>query len=387
MKTILLISSRFPYPPIGGDKLKNHFLIQILKKKYKLHFVCISNISENNEMREYCLNNFEEYKIFYKSKFDHGLAILKDLCSSNPLQVSYYFFQDIKKYISIKAKECDLVINTLIRTSEYVLDLEKKKILDIVDSIGLNYQFSQKNTKSLFWKTIYKVETSRLLKYEKECIEKYDYSIFVNHDESQHYKGYGKVAWIPNGVDDRLLTYNLQDSKYKNCIVFCGKMDYQPNIDAILWFINNVFDDLSREIKLLIVGSHPSKKIRHLASDRILITGYVQDPYLYINSALLSIAPMQTGGGIQNKILESMALGKIVITSNHGAKPIIGSSPFNLLVYKNAKHLSMIINKIFNNPAPYQQIGVEARKFIASKFTWKHYEEKLDTIIREVMDL
>lgn len=385
MKNILLISSRFPYPPIGGDRLKNHFLIQILKQKYQIHFVCISNVPETEEMRKYCLENFVDYKIFRKTKIDHGISIIKNLFSSKPIQVSYYLFDEIKHFIANKAKECDLVINTLIRTSEYVLNLDNKKILDIVDSIGLNYQFSQKNTKSLFWKFVYKIETPRLLEYEKKCIQKYDCSIFVNYKEATSYQRYGQVAWIPNGVDSKLLSYNNHSVTYADCIVFCGKMDYQPNIDAVLWFHEKVFNLLNKDIKLLIVGSNPSKKIKKLSSSRIIITGYVENPYTYIESAILSIAPMLTGGGIQNKILESMALGKIVITSNLGALPIRGSNSSNLLVYKNEKHLAMMINKIFANPKPYQTIGRNARKFIAKNYTWECYREKLNKIIEEII--
>lgn len=383
MKTLLLISSRFPYPPIGGDKLKSHFLIQILKKHYKIHFVCISNTKITSEMIKYCEENFSSYKFFYKTRFDHLYAMGKKFFSYLPLQVSYYTFQDIKSYIKTHSINCDFIINTLVRTSEYALELKIPKFLDMVDSIAINYQHSQKKTKSIFWKLVYTLETPRLLRYEKKCVTNYNLSFFVNQNEATTYKKYGNVAWIPNGVDQKLFTYNHTDPTYSNCIVFCGKMDYQPNIDAILWFYNNVFHMLDSKIQLLVVGSNPSKKIQNLQSDRIVISGYVEDPYLLVNSAFLSIAPMQTGGGIQNKILEAMALGKIVITSELGASPIIGHKPSNLLVYKNAYHMARMINKIHDNPTRYRRIGKKAKRFISQNFTWEQYESKLITLLEQ----
>lgn len=383
---VLLLTSILPYPPVSGVKLKSYNLLKILSKHYDVHLVTITDETLDSETEKE-LNKFTvKTKVFTKPKYRFCLNALKFLFNKLPIQVNYYYFRDVKKYIDEISNDVDFAICTLIRTSEYLKDFKRPKYLDIIDSIALNYQRSKEKVRSLFWKIIYKIETNRLLNYERKCVAEFDNTFFVNKFEAEYWSKFGKTTWIPNGVDEKLLKYDKKNDKYKNCIVFFGKMNYQPNIDAVLWFVENVFEKIDRNIRFVIVGTDPTKKILKLAklNERIEVTGFLDDPYEILNSSLLAVAPMQTGGGIQNKVLETMALGTINIVSSLAAKPIIGANHNeHLLVSDDPDEIAKFVNDIYNNPTKYSFIKENAKKLIKNSYSWANYEKKLIQVIEE----
>lgn len=388
-KVCLLLLTRIPYPPVGGDKLKSHYLVKILKKKYNLNIVIITDeYVHNKEAHDFLKENSQQYKIFTFPKYRFYLNALSGIFSRKPIQVSYYYFRQVQKYITEQTKESDFIITNLIRTAEYVKDKKIPKFLDIVDSIGLNYLASMEKVDSIFWKYMYKIEAPRVLSYEEKCISEFNATFFVNKYESEYWKRIGNVVWIPNGVNPSLFSYdNQQNEKYSNAVVFFGKMDYQPNIDAVSWYMKNVHKLVDKKTHFYIVGTKPTKEIIEFGEeDNVTVTGFMEDPYELIKSSLLVIAPMQTGAGIQNKILESMALGKIVITSSLGAKPIIGAQDQrHLVIADTAEVFAAYITKISENRESYQEIGKNAEVFIKENYTWDKYEEGINDLVEPVV--
>ncbi|GAB6072772.1 glycosyltransferase family 4 protein [Venenivibrio stagnispumantis] len=386
-KTILFLTSRLPYPPIGGDRLKNYWLLKILSKHFKVHLVSIAEEDIPKQFYNWADEIGITYKIFRKQKRDFYFNAFKGLFNNLPLQVNYYYFKDVQEYIDSVYKEYDLLFATLVRTSAYVINKEKPKILDMADSIGLNYAKSKEKTKSIFWKLIYGIESKRLINYEKLCIEKFDKTLFFNQEEEKYFNNPMKTIWIPHGVNENLLKYNKTDETWKNSIVFFGKMNYQPNIDATLWFIENVLPKINKNLQFVVVGAYPPESLKKLESKykNLKILGYVDDPYVILKSSLCIVAPMQTGGGIQNKVLESMALGTINIVSSLAAKPIGAKHGEHFFVCDKPDEIVKLINYIYQNPEKYEMIKKNAREYIRNNFTWSIYEKKLLRIIEEVL--
>jgi len=388
VKKILFLTSRLPYPPVGGDRLKSYWLLRILSKHFKVHLVSITNQDVPKEFYAWANDLGLTYKIFQKDKRQFYFNTLKGFFTNTlPLQVNYYYFKDVQKYIDQIYQEYDMLFATLIRTAKYFFNKKKPKILEITDSIGLNYLRSYQITTSLKWKIIYKIESKRLLDFEKYCIEEFDKTLFVNKEERDFFNQPSKTEWLPNGVNEALLNYEKYDHRFENYIAFFGKMDYQPNIDAVLWFVENVLPHLNRDLKFIVVGAYPKKIIQDLPKKfkNVEVTGYVGDPYLILKSCLCVVAPMQTGGGIQNKILESMALGTINIVSSLAAKPIGAEHGKHFLVCDNPEEMANIINNIYENPKHFETLKKNAREFIMNNFTWTSYEKKLLNVIENVL--
>jgi glycosyltransferase involved in cell wall biosynthesis len=388
MRQVLIITSRLPYPPIGGDRLKNYNLIKILSRDYKVCLVSITNEKVDDKALIFLSKYTQSYKIFKKNKFDFLLSTSRTLVNLEPLQVNYYYFKDVQDYINSASQDMDILISTLIRTSKYFLKIEKPKIFDMADSIGQNYKKSFQNVKSIFWKIIYKVESNKLIQYEKETIRQYNKTLMFNKEEISFLNIPSKIKFIPHGVNEELLTYEKMVADYNKGVAFFGKMNYQANIDAVLWFVENVLESLNKDLVFYIVGASPTSDILKLKDkyENIVVTGFVVDPYKILKSCSCIVAPMKTGAGIQNKVLETMALGTINIISPLAAKPI-GANNTDYIVLDTPVEIASKINDISENPKKYSFYKANSKEFIRKNFTWSIYGKVyMDTIKKAIND-
>lgn len=386
MNEILLVASRLPFPPVGGDRLKNYNLIKILSRYFKIHFVCIHHLKLNEEEIKFLDTYTHTYKVFVKSRFQHLLAMVFSLFNKLPFQINYYYFRDIQCYINRILPQVDLSVCTLVRTAQYLINKKHLKILDMADSIGQNYQNSLKYTSSFFWKIIYKLESDRLISFEKKCLKHFDKTLLFNKKEIEYFGDFNNAVLLRHGVNEDLLSYEKRNIEFKNTVCFFGKMSTQPNQDAVIWFANNVMPSLSEDIEFLIVGADPSKKIIEICrmNKRVSYTGYLKDPYEVLQNSLCVVSPMQTGAGIQNKILESMALGTINIVSTIASVPIGASNKEDYIVLDSPSEISDIICDIRINPDSYSNYKRNSREFIKNNFTWGLFESDYISAIRSL---
>lgn len=377
MKKCLLILPRDIFPINCGYSLKNQALIKSLSEKYRLTIILISDkgLSEDGES---FYNNYSENFHFYKfSKWHFLFNVTISLFTKIPMQIGYYHFRKVQKKIDSIINDFDIAIGALIRTYYYIYKANSGcvNVFDMVDSIGLNYLSSKRNVESIFWEIIYNIETPRLLNYEKKFIRHSDVTYLFNPNEVDFWKQEGNVRWLPHGVNSELFSYDLVENTFKEYVAFIGKMDYRPNIDAVEWYVKNIHLNLKKRKPLIIVGANPVDSIKKLSSDYddVIVTGFVEDPYIYLNSSSAVIAPMQTGGGIQNKVLEAMALGKVVIMSSLAAAPIKGGNPEkHYLIANQLNDYDDAFEKLKDHEA-CAKIMKNAKKLIEDVYTWDNY--------------
>lgn len=322
---------------------------------------------------------------FRKTRLDRILALSKSIWNKLPLQVNYYYYSDVKSFIDSQAKNYDLLYCNLIRTAKYADNLSLPKVLDMVDSIGQNYRSSLLKTTSLFWRVIYFFEANRLLSFEKKCISVFDQTLFVNPFERDFYKNPERTLWTKLGVRDELFQYQKKTKGYEKSVCFLGKMNYQPNVDAVVWFCKNVLSFLPN-FKFVIVGSEPTAQVMGLAGTypNVVVTGFVEDPFEILNSSLGVVAPMQTGAGVQNKVLEAMALGKPVVVSSLAANAIVGAkNRTHFYIEDNPKQIAEVIQSF--GTAESSEVAAAGRKFVFENYSWKKYGEDLNAIVKKIL--
>jgi glycosyltransferase involved in cell wall biosynthesis len=195
----------------------------------------------------------------------------------------------------------------------------------------------------------------------------------------------GSVCELPNYVDDRLFSIASYDEPFSPTICFFGKMDYQPNIDATVWFCREVMPLLPEHLTLTIVGANISSSLSNRLksiSKRIVIAGFLDDPFPFLSRALALIAPMITGGGIQNKILESMAIGLPVVSSSLAASGLKGAvHGENIFVCQRAEDYAKCILKLLYDKSLRREIGINAQNMARSQFSKISFSKILNTAI------
>ncbi len=204
---------------------------------------------------------------FRHQKIYKYFGTLVSLFSSKPLQVGYYYSPQMAAWIKEKYKDYDVVFCSTIRTTEYVKNLDIKKCIDFIDAISLNYSQGEKKVKG-FRKLIYLIENRRLLNYERKIVDIFKLGFITTKKDKDFIleKDNEKMVVLPNGVEERLLKRDFF-GKEKKWLTFLGKMNYDPNEDACLFFAKKIFPEIKKrdpDIQFYIVGINPSKKILKL---------------------------------------------------------------------------------------------------------------------------
>jgi glycosyltransferase involved in cell wall biosynthesis len=385
-KKALVVIPRMPYPLNSGGRIAIYDAVKLLSKKYELAIVIIDDKKSNEQYIENLKTFSDDIHFFSAGKLSFIFHALIGLLKGKPLQVGYFYFKEVQKLIDELSLSCDFFFSFMIRTATYGLNLNMKKGQYAIDSMYLNYKKSQHNTTSWIWKVIYKIEVPLLYKMERKIIQKFDITTFVNKDEALFWHNEGNVVILPHGVEADILSYDSFDKQYSNIVAFIGRMDYQPNIDGVMWFCNNVVQHLDSGIEFWIIGGYPTTGIKKLSQKhgKVKVLGFVDDPYVILRSCICTVAPMQTGGGLQTKMLMAMAVESLVVATSLPVKAIDGAqNGINLIVENDSNEMAKTINTIYRNPLKYKSIKKMGKKLIYDNYSLAVIEKRLFDLIED----
>jgi len=391
MKKILILSSRIPYPLIGGDRIRIYHTGKILSRRYKVDLACIGEGRVPNGYIKGLKKTFHRVVLFSYPGSRFIWNAFKGIFSNEPLQTHYYYFLEVQNWIDKNFRSYDLIFAYHIRTAKYIEDIDCPKVVDLVDAISMNYLKAVKNVNGL-WRLIYGIENRRVLPYEIKTINCFNRSFIVSDVDRnyliQHGADQEKIITIPVAVKDEVINRSSQ-AKEKNQITFLAKLDTLPNKDAAIYFAKKVLPLLkkgNKKLKFIIVGARPPKEVLKLGKiEGIEVTGFVKDPYEYLEASKVVVAPIRFGAGIQNKILEAMALRKPVVTSSLGAQGIKGKDGEHFLVADEAKEMTEKILSLLEDKEKRESVGKKARALIEKEYTWDTIGEKFLTEIGQII--
>jgi len=391
MKTILVLTSRFPYPVIGGDRLRIYEVCKELSKKYSITLasLCESEAEMNMQLPDDGVFN-DVHRVHLPRSHSIFNCVL-GLPSNTPLQVCYYNSKSFKKLIEKLAPEHDLVLSHLVRMADYVKEIEMPKIIEMTDAISMNYErvVTTKNNAGLRG-TIYKVEFERLNKYEKEIANFFDHTVFVSQFDKEYlYKGnknhYERSIVASNGVDLEKFPYDFSQNNKE--IIFIGNLFSAQNYDAAHWFAENVMPKLLEhgDFNFKVIGRITEAKQRKLESYQgVYCTGSVDNVAHSAKGAIAGICSVRLAAGVQNKILEYMALGIPTITSTIGLEGIEAQPEQDLLVADNEKEYVDSILYLVKNKGFAEKISLLGRSYVLEHHSWK---SKLLPIVNKIEEL
>jgi len=397
MKKILVISSRVPYPLTAGYKMRVYNFGKILNKHYKVDLITADAEGIGDKYMPELEGVFNKVLIFNLGKITCLKNLFIGVFLSRPLQVSLYYSKELQKWLNAHHKEYDLILCVHIRTAEYAKSINTNKVIDLIDAMSLHYQRALPHS-NFFWKIVYKNEIKRVLPYELNCMRTFNKAFVVSNVDRKYLENnFAKtfsttpsysLSTITMGINEKVFSKDPNVLKEKNWITFLGKMNYAPNVDAVIYFAKEIFPLIkkqNKEMKFIIVGTSPNKKVRALQDiEGVEVTGFVEDPFIYLKKSKVIVVPIRFGAGVQNKALETMGLGKPAVTTSIVSSAIGAENNFNILIANDTKEFVEKVLLLLSNENLGKKIGYNARKFVEKNYTWKVVEKKL---IGEINDL
>ncbi|MFY4812385.1 glycosyltransferase [Haloarcula sp. AONF1] len=392
MSRILFLCSRTPYPPFDGARLRVYHTAKILSREYEVDLLIIDESPREDDAIEALESEFSNVRAFTYPKFRFYLNAGRGVFSKWPLQAHYYWFRDVHRWIDNRSHRYDLFFCSHLRTAKYVRGRDVLTAIDLVDAMSRTYE-RMSSELSGTQRAIYEVEHRRMPAFERRLVDEFDISFITSPVDKKHieagWRAAPELSVVPNGVDEKLLKKGPAVSKPSSTIVFLGKMDYFPNEDAVCYFVEEIFPAIRDNIPAAtfrIVGMNPTATVRELSEQPgVEVTGFVDQPIDHLIEADVVVAPMRHGAGIQNKILEAMALGKAVVTTPLGAEGIAATAGVHFLVASSSSVFANSTVELLREDNRRSEIGKKAHGRISQQYTWDAVAESLLDPMRELL--
>jgi sugar transferase (PEP-CTERM/EpsH1 system associated) len=317
------------------------------------------------------------------------MQALRCLFSSQPASLGYFYVPELHKTIRkwLRDENFTLIFVHCSSAAQYVLDdTDSYRIIDFCDMDSAKW-FEYAQRRPFPWSLAYFLEGVKLRRYEKKLGRTFDECMVVASGEKKVLDTYGlttPITIIPNGVDLDFFV-NTQTSYDPHSLVFLGKMDYYPNVDAVEYFCRDILPRIQQEIpqvRFTIVGRDPSRRVRQLARlPAVSVTGAVPDVRPYLQNAAVSVAPLRVARGMQNKVLESMAMQVPVVASSRAFEGIDAIAGEHLFVADTLQDFAAKIVTLLRDPALRQCIAQAGRQRIEACYTWPASLQRLDALI------
>lgn len=389
---ILLLTPRLPYPPHRGDKLKIFNLLKRLSQEHSIHLV--SFIEKKNEL------DYLQHLTPYCAAIDvvplrrwqsYGKCFL-GLFSRLPLQVHYFKSRRMRRLLAeiCAQRHFDVIHTHLIRMAPYTAALRHPaKVLDLTDAVSLYLQRFLAREKNPVMQFLLKLELARVRRYER-VVEQFNACFVCSEPDREQLRQaapQADIRLIPNGVDLAYFSGNAAIAYEPNRIVFTGNLTYHPNIDGIFYFVNEILPLIKKEIpaaKFYIVGQSPSAKIRALASEDVIVTGFVEDIKQYYLSSAVAVSPIRFGAGTLNKILEPLALGVPVVATSMGIEGLDLTIGKDILVADRPHAFAKYVVHLLKDAEFRDRLGNAGMAIVRRLYNWDTIVSLLDKIYREL---
>ncbi len=336
------------------------------------------------------------------------------MASQTPLSVRYFDVAEMRRLVAQRLAERwpDRCVTYCSTMAQYIPEsLRHRTVVDLIDVDSEKWSdYSRRHVPPM--STVYRLEAARLRRYELFLVRRFRHSVITTEKEADLLRTdldprtRGRLHALVNGVDLDIFSpgaaaaalrtgVNHAEAPYlASCqgptLVFTGVMDYFANVDAVRWFVAEVWPNVRAfhpNAKFLIVGSRPSPAVRALASiPGVVVTGFVEDTRPYLAAADMVVAPLRIARGVQNKVLEAMACGKATVASTEAAAGVGAAPGRDLIVSPDASEFTAAILQGLSDAGQREQLGVAARAYVEREHQWSAFLNKFCAIVESASD-
>lgn len=381
---LLFLTSRLPYPLDKGDKLRAYHFIKELSKWHEVVLFSLNDEptaeASKKELEKYC----KRVEVYQLSKLTIFMNLIANIFRRKPFQVAYFTHRAAEETLQklIAEEKPDLLFYQLVRMAEYGAGLTLPKALDYMDvlSVGVQKRIEQERG---IKKWVFALEYKRLKNYEAEVFGRFKkHFIITDQDRVQiPHPSKEEIQVISNGVDLDYYQPPTEAREIQYDVIFSGNMAYPPNIICAEYLVNQVMPLVWAKkpaATVAIVGTSPSAAVLALASSKVTITGRVDDIRTYFYQAYVFAGPLFMNTGLQNKLLESMAMGVPCVTSTQANNALKGVEKKDILLADDAKGFADAILHLMNHSAERNELAKNAIAFVSQHHHWTSIAEQLN---------
>ena len=380
---ILYLSHTCPYPPNRGDRIRCYHILAHLAKRHALTLVYPVFTDEHLEhlesLQPYCEAIFP-VKYNRLSRYSFCCA---SLFGNYPLSVALFHSRKLQKLV--RTLSPDFTLADCSTMAPYAIDLPCPKILDFVDIDSQKWHFFSEMT-HFPYSQIYQLESKRLSRFEHFLAHRFDYCLVTSQYEKSLLSKFSNIIALPNGVDQEY--FSTQTIPVEENIIFTGVMNYFPNSDAVLHFHHNIFPLIKSKApsaRFIIAGMHPTAQIRALADRDTTVTGFIPDIREYLSRASVCVVPLRIAMGVQNKILEAMAMGVPVVATSTANRGINATHGREIVVADDPASFADATISLLKDQQLRESITENAKTFIEQNFSWEKNLRRLDELISQAV--
>jgi len=393
---ILYICHRLPYPPNKGEKIRAFHQLRYLATRHTIHLACLVDDAEDLQHVEALERYCASIDMVYRPKIGAKLLALRALCTNQPLSVASFYSSALASKVRqrLAVERVDRIVVFSSAMTVYVQQVSGiPKVIDFVDVDSEKWRlFADYHPWMLSW--VYRLEARRLARHEVEVARVFDHTILVTDREAQILQEHvpdRPISVIPNGVDLEYFTPPPHRGTVTEppALVFTGMMDYFPNVDAVNYFCHEIFP-LVREVvpavQFYIVGRNPTQQVRQLSRQpNVIVTGAVSDVRPYLVRARVAVAPLRIARGVQNKILEAMAMGLPVVGTPAALQGTWATTTDGVRMAESPRAFAHALVTLLEDHALRRQCGLQARRYVQEHHQWDEHNARLEALLREMV--
>lgn len=394
MREILFLAHRVPWPPDRGDKIRSFHILKKLQSIAPVHVGTFADDVRDLECAEGERAGLASMHVELRDK-PNWFSGLEALASGLSISQTAFGSRSMQAWVEqlLASGTISHVFVFSGQMAQYVpAAFDGRFIMDFVDVDSAKFESYAKEGNALM-RWVYSRESKKLAQYEAEIAARADMNLLVSVPEAALFRsrtGVAKVAALGNGIDtvfyDPAAAFKKLHPVFPDPLtVFTGQMDYRPNIEAVSDFARNALPTIRKahpETTFAIVGRNPAPAVIELSAlPGVQVTGAVEDVRSWIAGADVIVAPLRIARGIQNKVLEAMAMAKPVVASAAAAEGIDAVDGEHLLIAANVADEAAKVSALLADTEERLRIGQAARAHVIAHYGWDAQLAPLDAML------